>query len=256
MNGRLRLLILLLLLAVALAGCGDDDEATIATATPVAPTAAPALAATDTAVPVPSSTPLPTGTAMATTETPTATPLATVATSATDQAGATDQGQQDPAAAATTAAAAGMMDSWQSLMNVAVLNHALCTTLQGLAQSGQQGGLGALAVGAGLLGAGSVLQSAQQQLGGLMNMSGLGPLLGSLQADQASMSDVVARWSGGQLDAAGAGAALQTVCVATNATLSQTQQGAQAGGLSLEQINGMLSQSQQNAGGMLGGLQP
>jgi len=100
------------------------------------------------------------------------------------------------------------------------------------------------------------LQSAQQQLGGLMGLSGLGQLPGSLQTDQASMSDVVTRWAGGQLDAAGAGAALQTVCSATNATLSQTQQGAQGAGFSSEQISGMLQQSQQNAGGALGGLQP
>lgn len=250
MNRRVRLLVLCLLLALSLAACGEDDEVPVATATTAAPTIAPVLAATDTAVPLPTSTPLPAATSLpAATETPTATPLAG------GQTDAGGQGQQDPAAA-TAAASAGTMATWQSLMNVAVLNQGLCTALQGMAQTGQQGGLGALAIGAGLIGAGSVLQSAQQQLGGLMGLSGLGQLPGSLQTDQASMSDVVTRWAGGQLDAAGAGAALQTVCSATNATLSQTQQGAQGAGFSSEQISGMLQQSQQNAGGALGGLQP
>jgi len=250
MNRRVRLLVLCLLLALGLAACGEDDEVPVATATTAAPTIAPVLAATDTAVPLPTSTPLPAATSLpAATETPTATPLAG------GQTDAGGQGQQDPAAA-TAAASAGTMATWQSLMNVAVLNQGLCTALQGMAQTGQQGGLGALAIGAGLIGAGSVLQSAQQQLGGLMGLSGLGQLPGSLQTDQASMSDVVTRWAGGQLDAAGAGAALQTVCSATNATLSQTQQGAQGAGFSSEQISGMLQQSQQNAGGALGGLQP
>lgn len=260
MNRRLRLLVLFLLLALGLAACGKDDEATIATATPatpVAPAVAPTLVVTDTAVPPPTSTPLPPPTATAlpaATETPTATPLATGQAGTTGQGDATGQGPIDPAAAGTAAAAAGMMASWQSLMNIAVLNQGLCTTLQGLAQSGQQGGLGALAVGAGLLGAGSLLQSMQQQLTGLMSLAGLGPLLGSLQADQAAMSDIITRWSGGQLDAAGAGAALQTVCGATNTTLDQTQQSAQDAGLSEEQVSGMMGQSKQEAANSLGGL--
>lgn len=251
MNRRLHLLTLFLLLAVVLAACGNDDEATLATATPAA---TPVLAATDTAEPPPTSTPLPlpTATAMPPTETSTATPLAT------EPADATGQGQTDPGMAATTAAAAGMTASWQSLMNVAALNQALCTTLQGLAQSGQQGGLGALAASAGLLGAGPLLQSAQQQLTGLMGLTGmgLGPLLGSLQADQAAMSDIVTRWTGGQLDAAGAGAALQAVCGASNTTLSQTQQGAQDAGLSEEEASNMMNQSKLDAANSLGGLRP
>lgn len=89
-----------------------------------------------------------------------------------------------------------------------------------------------------------------------MGLPGLGPLLGSLQADQAAMSDIVTRWSGGQLDAAGAGAALQTVCGATNTTLDQTQQSAQDSGLSEEQVSGMMEQSKQEAADSLGGLRP
>lgn len=257
MNRRLRLLVLFLLLALSLAACGKDDEGTEAVVTPDTVTTAPTLAPADTAVPLPTSTPLPPPTATAlppATETPTATPVATGQVDTTGQGDAAGQGQQDPAAAGTAAAAAGMMATWQGLMNIAVLNQGLCTTLQGLAQSGQQGGLGALAVGAGLLGAGSLLQSMQQQLAGLMGLSGLGPLLGSLQADQTAMSDIITRWSGGQLDATGAGAALQTVCGATNTTLSQTQQSAQDSGLSEEQVSGMMEQSKQEAAGSLGGL--
>ncbi len=259
MNRRLRLLVLFLLLALGLAACGKDDEVTEAVVTPVPAAAVPTLAATETPVPPPTNTPLPPPTATAlppATETPTATALATGQADTTGQGDATGQGQQDPAAAGTAAAAAGMMATWQSLMNIAALNQGLCTTLQGLAQSGQQGGLGALAVGAGLLGAGSMLQSMQQQLAGLMGLAGLGPLLGSLQADQAAMSNIVTRWAGGQLDAAGAGAALQTVCGATNTTLDQTQQSAQDSGLSEEQVSGMMGQSKQEAANSLGGLRP
>jgi hypothetical protein len=148
------------------------------------------------------------------------------------------------------------MGPWQSIIGVAVLNQAICTTLQGLAQAGQQGGLGALAVPAGLLGVGQVLQSGQQQLGGLLNTPGLGQLLASLQANQASLNDVLTRWSGGQMDAAAAGAALQVICGATDATLAQSQQGAQDAGATQEQVGSMLEQSKRDAASSLGGLAP
>lgn len=259
MNHRLRFLVVSLLLTVGLVACRGDDPAEVATATPAAAaTAAPAIAPTNTAVPLPTSTLLPTATAIPLpTETVAATPVAT------GQGGQGDAGQgqsQDPGTAATAAAAAGqaqgLMSPWQSVIGVAVLNQSLCATLQRLAQAGQQGGLAALAVPAGLLGVGQVLQSGQQQLGGLLNTPGLGALLGSLQADQASMSDVLARWSGGQLDAAAAGSALQVICGATDATLAQTQQGAQDSGLSQEQVGSMLDQSKRDASGSLGGLAP
>jgi hypothetical protein len=148
------------------------------------------------------------------------------------------------------------MGVWQSVIGVAVLNQTICATLQGLAQAGQQGGLGALAVPAGLIGIGSVLQSAQQQLGGLLNTPGLGLLLGSLQTDQASLSALLAQWSGGQMDAAAAGAALQGICGATDATLAQTQQGAQESGLGQDQVDTMITESKRDAAGSLGGLVP
>ena len=249
MSHRLRLVTVLLLLAIGLTACDRNEEATeIATATPVVlPTDAPTAVPADTAAPLPTSTLLPTATAAPLpTETATATPT---------PAGQADQSQQDPGAAATAAVASGQatgaMGVWQSVIGVAVLNQTICATLQGLAQAGQQGGLGALAVPAGLLGVGSVLQSAQQQLGGLLNTPGLGQLLGSLQADQASLSGLLAQWSGGQMDAAAAGAALQGICGATDATLAQTQQGAQDAGLDQNQINSMLDESKRDAGGLM-----
>ncbi len=249
MSHRLRLVTVLLLLAIGLTACDRNEEATeIATATPVVlPTDAPTAVPADTATPLPTSTLLPTATAaLLPTETATATPT---------PAGQADQSQQDPGAAATAAVASGQatgaMGVWQSVIGVAVLNQTICATLQGLAQAGQQGGLGALAVPAGLLGVGSVLQSAQQQLGGLLNTPGLGQLLGSLQADQASLSGLLAQWSGGQMDAAAAGAALQGICGATDATLAQTQQGAQDAGLDQNQINSMLDESKRDAGGLM-----
>lgn len=255
MSRYLRLLAVLLLLVAGLSACNRGDEegaegAEVATATPaILPTAAPAVVPTNTSAPLPTSTLLPTATiAPPPTETITATPATTTA----DQSG---QGQQDPNAAGTAAVAsgqaAGAMGVWQSVIGVAVLNQTICATLQGLAQAGQQGGLGALAVPAGLLGVGSVLQSAQQQLGGLLNTPGLGLLLGSLQTDQASLSALLAQWSGGQMDAAAAGAALQGICGATDATLAQTQQGAQDAGLDENQINSMLDESKRDAGGLM-----
>ena len=261
MNHRLRPLVILLLV-VGLAACRGDDTAEVATATPAdLATAAPAIAATNTAAPLPTSTLLPAATALVATAAPlpTETPAAT-ATAAAAEAG---QGQgQDAATAATAAAAAAagqgqdLTGVWQSLIGVAVLNQAICTTLQGLAQVGQQGGLGALAVPAGLLGVGQVLQSGQQQLGGLLNTPGLGQLLASLQANQTSLSDVLTRWSGGQIDAATAGAALQGICSATDTTLAQSQQGAQDAGASQEQVGSMLDQSKRDAASSLGGLLP
>ena len=250
MSHRLRLVAVLLLLVIGLTACDRNEEGTeIATSTPaVLPTAAPTIAPTNTAAPLPTSTLLPTATAAPLpTETVTATPAAT------DQAG---QSQPEPGTADAAAQTQALMGSWQSMMGVAVLNQTICATLQGLAQAGQQGGLGALAVPAGLIGVGSVLQAAQQQLGGLLNTPGLGQLLGSLQADQASLSDLLGRWSGGQMDAAAAGAALQGICGATNATLAQTQQGAQDAGLSQDQVNSMLDQSKRDAAGSLDGLAP
>lgn len=260
MNHRLRPLVVLLLV-VGLAACRGDDTAEVATATPAdLATAAPVIAATNTVAPLPTSTLLPAATAVPATAAPlpTDTPIAT-ATAAAAEAG---QGQgQDAATAATVAAAAAgqgqnLTGVWQSLIGVAVLNQAICTTLQGLAQAGQQGGLGALAVPAGLLGVGQVLQSGQQQLGGLLNTPGLGQLLASLQANQASLSDVLTRWSGGQMDATAAGAALQGICGATDTTLAQSQQGAQDAGVSQEQVGSMLDQSKRDAAGSLGGLLP
>lgn len=265
MNHRLRLFVVLLLLVVGLSACRGDDTAEVATATPAdQPAVAAAVATTapvSTTAPLPTSTLLPTATtAPPPTETPvaTATALATVAT-----VGESDAGQaqgQDAATAATAAAAAGqaqgLMGPWQSIIGVAVLNQTICATLQGLAQAGQQGGLGALAVPAGLLGVGQVLQSGQQQLGGLLNTPGLGQLLGSLQADQASLNDLLTRWLSGQMDAATAGASLQVICGATDATLAQTQQGAQDAGVSQEQVGSMLDQSKRDAAGSLGGLAP
>ncbi len=259
MNHRLGLLVVSILLIVGLVACRGDDAGEIATATPATlATAVPDIVATATAVPLPSSTLMPTATAI---PLPTETVVPTAATTQTDSGQGQGQGQsQDPGTAATAAAAAGqaqgLMGPWQSIIGVAVLNQTICATLQGLAQAGQQGGLGALAVPAGLLGVGQILQSGQQQLGGLLNTPGLGALLGSLQADQASMTDLLARWSGGQLDAAAAGAALQVVCGSTNATLAQTQQGAQDSGLSQEQVGSMLDQSKRDAAGSLGGLAP
>ena len=256
MNHRLRPLVVLLLV-IGLAACRGDNATEVATATPAdLATAAPAIAATNTTAPLPTSTLLPTATAAPLpTETAAATP-----TAATNADTGQTQGQGQDAGAAATAAAAGqaqgLTQSWQSMIGVAVLNQTLCATLQGLSQAGQQGGLGALAVPAGLLGVGQVLQSGQQQVGGLLNTPGVGQLLGSLQTDQTSMSNILAQWSGGQMDAAAAGAALQTICSATNATLGQMQQGAQAAGLSLDQIGAMLGQSQQDAAGLLGGLMP
>ncbi len=260
MNHRLRPLVVLLLV-VGLAACRGDDTAEVATATPAdLATAAPVIAATNTVAPLPTSTLLPAATAVPATAAPlpTDTPIAT-ATAAAAEAG---QGQgQDAATAATVAAAAAgqgqnLTGVWQSLIGVAVLNQAICTTLQGLAQAGQQGGLGALAVPAGLLGVGQVLQSGQQQLGGLLNTPGLGQLLASLQPNQASLSDVLTRWSGGQMDATAAGAALQGICGATDTTLAQSQQGAQDAGVSQEQVGSMLDQSKRDAAGSLGGLLP
>jgi hypothetical protein len=259
MNHRLRPLVVLLLV-VGLAACRGDDTAEVATATPAdLATAAPAIAATNTAVPLPTSTLLPAATVAPATATPlpTDTPIAT----ATAVAAGSGQGQsQDAGTAATAAAAAAqgqsLMGPWQSIIGVAVLNQTICATLQGLAQAGQQGGLGALAVPAGLLGVGQVLQSGQQQLGGLLNTPGLGQLLASLQANQASLSDVLTRWSGGQMDAAAAGAALQVICGATDATLAQSQQSAQDAGATQEQVGSMLDQSKRDAASSLGGLAP
>lgn len=259
MNHRLRPFIVLLLLLIGLAACRGDDAAEVATVTPAdVATAAPAVAATNTAAPPPTSTLLPTATAV--TDTPAPLPTETVVATAATEAGQ-EQGQdQDAATAATAAAAAGqsqnLMALWQGVIGVAALNQTICATLQGLAQAGQQGGLGALAVPAGLLGVGQVLQSGQQQLGALLNTPGLGQMLGSLQADQAALSDVLTRWSGGQMDAAAAGAALQGVCGAIDTTLGQSQQGAQDAGLSQEQVGSMLDQSKRDASGSLGGLAP
>ena len=260
MNHRLRPLVVLLLV-VGLAACRGDDTAEVATATPAdLATAAPVIAATNTVAPLPTSTLLPAATAVPATAAPlpTDTPIAT-ATAAAAEAGQ-GQGQDAATAAAVAAAAAGQGQNltgvWQSLIGVAVLNQAICTTLQGLAQAGQQGGLGALAVPAGLLGVGQVLQSGQQQLGGLLNTPGLGQLLASLQANQASLSDVLTRWSGGQMDATAAGAALQGICGATDTTLAQSQQGAQDAGASQEQVGSMLDQSKRDAASSLGGLLP
>lgn len=257
MNHRLRPFIVLLLLLIGLAACRGDDAAEVATVTPAdVATAAPAVAATNTAAPPPTSTLLPTATAV--TDTPAPLPTETVVATAATEAGQ-EQGQ-DVATAATAAAAAGqsqnLMALWQGVIGVAALNQTICATLQGLAQAGQQGGLGALAVPAGLLGVGQVLQSGQQQLGALLNTPGLGQMLGSLQADQAALSDVLTRWSGGQMDAAAAGAALQGVCGAIDTTLGQSQQGAQDAGLSQEQVGSMLDQSKRDASGSLGGLAP
>jgi hypothetical protein len=261
MNHRLRPLVVLLLLVVGLVACRGDDTAEVATATPAdLATSGATIAATNTAVPLPTSTLLPTAAAVTDTPVPlpTDTPIAT-ATEAVTAGSGQDQGQ-DASMAATAAAAAAqgqsLMGPWQGIIGVAVLNQTICATLQRLAQAGQQGGLGALAVPAGLLGVGQVLQSGQQQLGGLLNTPGLGQLLGSLQADQASLSDVVTRWSGGQMDAATAGAALQVICGATDATLAQSQQSAQDAGATQEQVGSMLDQSKRDAAGSLGGLAP
>ncbi len=148
------------------------------------------------------------------------------------------------------------MAPWQSVIGVAVLNQTICATLQGLAQAGQQGGLGALAVAPGLVGVTGVLGSAQQQLGPLLGMTGMGTLLTALQADQASLSDVLTRWSGGQMDAAAAGAALQVICGSTNANMAQAQQGARDAGLSQDQVNSLVDQSKRDADSSLGGLRP
>ena len=262
MNHRLRPLVVLLLLVVGLVACRGDDTAEVATATPAdLATSGATIAAMNTAVPLPTSTLLPTAAAVTDTPVPlpTDTPIATATTEAVTAGSGQDQ-SQDAGMAATAAAAAAqgqsLMGPWQGLIGVAVLNQTICTTLQRLAQAGQQGGLGALAVPAGLLGVGQVLQSGQQQLGGLLNTPGLGQLLGSLQADQASLSDVVTRWSGGQMDAAAAGAALQAICGATDATLAQSQQSAQDAGATQEQVGSMLDQSKRDAAGSLGGLVP
>ncbi len=259
MNHRIHLLIVLLLAVVALAACRGDDATEVATATPAdLVTAAPVVAATEPVAPLPTRTLLPTVTvAPLPTETAAATATATIATDTSQ----TQSQVQDANTAATAAAAAAgqaqsLMGAWQSIIGVAVLNQTICATLQGLAQAGQQGGLGALALPAGLLGVGQVLQSGQQQLGGLLNTPGVGQLLGSLQANQASMSDVLTRWSGGQIDAAAAAAALQGICGATDTTLAQTQQEAQDAGVSQEEVGSMLDQSKRDAAGSLDGLAP
>jgi len=241
-------LLLVVLALIALAGCGRGDEEAneaqpLATSTtaPAAPTATAATLPTAVAQPTdaPTNTPAPTATAEAT---------ATVATAtATAAATAGAAGAGDPAQ---------LMGTWQSIMAVAALNQSLCAALQGLAQTGQGGGLGALAVTAGLAGAGGVLQNAQQQLAGIMGLPGLGALGGLMQADQTAMGDVIGRWSGGQLDAAGAATALAPICAAANATLGQTQQGAQDAGLSEEQSGSLLDQSKREAAGLVGGVNP
>lgn len=269
MKHSVRWLLILVLLMVAVAGCDGDDETdegapdqalatdapTAAAATPL-PTDPPASSPEpiDTVAPPPTSTTPPTPTVL----------VPAAATIIPGTPGETTNGQsgqsQDASVAATTAAAAGqaqsLMAPWQGIIGVAVMNQAICGTLQQLAQTGQQGGLGALAVTAGLGGAGGVLQTAQQQLGGLINTPGLGPLAGSLQADQSAMGDVIGRWSGGQMDAAAAGAALPVICGATDATLAQTQQGAQTAGLSAADVAGLLEKAKREAGGLLGGLLP
>jgi hypothetical protein len=242
----LRLLTVLLVL-LALAGCGrgsDEEEEAQQLATV---TAAPLPTATG----APTNAPLPTATTQPTTAptdapAPTATPAAT--TTATIAATTDATGPGDPAQQ--------LMGTWQPIMGVAALNQSLCAALQGLAQTGQGGGLGALAVTAGLVGAGGVLQSGQQRLAGIMNLPGLGGLGGLMQADQTALGDVIGRWSGGQLDAAGAGSALAPICATTDATLSQTQQGAQAAGLTPDQAGSLLDQAKREAAGLVGGINP
>lgn len=256
----------LTLLALALAGCnGDEEEAgstPLETATAVTvPTDAPAGVASEppTAAPTiaiePTTPPVTDATAPAKASAP-----APAATAPESTAAAQEQGQVQDAAAATAAAGAGpsggAMAPWQDIMGVAVMNQAICGTLQGLAQTGQQGGLGALAVGAGLMGAGGVLGTTQQQLAGLSSTPGLGQLMGSLQADQTAMSGLISQWSGGQMDATAAGSALQGICGGADATMAQAQQSAQGAGLSQSQIGAIVEQARRNAGSSLGGLLP
>jgi len=255
----------LAILALALVGCnGDDEEAggtPPETATAVAvPTNPPTGVANELPTSVPAAAIEPTA-PPATGETPPAkaSAPAPAATAPANTAATTAPGQiEDPAAATAAAGAgqAGAMAPWQDIMGVAVMNQAICTTLQGLAQTGQQGGLGALAVGAGLMGAGGVLGTTQQQLAGLSSTPGLGELMGSLQADQAAMSGLIGQWSEGQVDAAAAGSALQGICGSADATMAQAQQSAQGAGLSQAQIGAIVEQAKRSAGGSLGGLLP
>jgi len=254
----LRLLAVLLAIMMVLAACNGDEETADATPTGapaevVLPTAEIVAVATD-VPPLPTSTPLPTPTME-----PTATSTVVPTPGAGEAVGASGAAQ-DPATAATAAAAAGgasaLMAPWQSIIGVAVLNQTICTTLQALAQTGQQGGLGALATAAQLLAAGPILQGAQQQLTGLAGVPGAEGLLTSLRADQAAMLGLLGQWSGGQVDAATAAASLQVICGATDATAAQAQQGAQDAGIPEEDVNGMFDQSKQDAAGSVGGLRP
>ncbi|WP_374685767.1 hypothetical protein [Promineifilum sp.] len=250
-----RLLIVLLALLM-LAGCdragdeeGESQPLATSTTAPAAPAATAATLPTAAAQPTtaaqptdaPTDTPAPTATVAATA---TATAAATAGAAGQDTTGAGDPAQQE------------LMGAWQPVMAVAALDQSLCVALQGLAQTGQGGGLGALAVTAGLAGAGGVLQSAQQQLAGVMSVPGLGALGGLMQADQTALGGVIGQWSGGQLDAAGASSALAPICAAADATLSQTQQGAQAAGLSAEQAGSLLDQAKRGAAGLVGGINP
>lgn len=253
MKHYLRLLIVVLAL-LALAGCGRGDEEANE-AQPLATPTAAAAAPTATGAPAATAALLPTAAAQPTgapTDTPAPTMTAEATATATVAATTSAAGQGAPAAGDP----AQLMGAWQSIMAVAALNQSLCTALQGLAQTGQGGGLGALAVTAGLAGAGGVFQNAQQQLAGIMGLPGLGALGGLLQADQAALGDVIGRWSGGQLDAAGAASALAPICTATNVTLGQTRQGAQDAGLSEEQSGSLLDQSKREAAELVGGVNP
>lgn len=260
MKRSLQLVGLLLAVLLILAACKDEEQAQ---ETPEATIAAVAVLPTATATVAPIATPLPPPTSTIA-PTPTLEPTATATVTPTpaaagDAAGGAGQAQ-DPGAAATAGAAAAqagaLMAPWQGIIGVAVFNQAICTTLQTLAQTGQQGGLAALGVSASLIATSGWLQSVQQQLAGLMGTAGAAGPLAALQADQTALADLLGRWSGGQMDAATAGAALQVICGSTNTTLGQTQQSAQDAGLSEEQVGSMLDQSKRDAAGSIGGILP
>lgn len=263
MMHHLRLLSIMLALLIALVGCNGEGGTENVPSAPAPTTnivATPAVAAptptvADTSIPASPTNSTTTTTAPATTS-PTTSAAPLVTTSPGSETTAATPMETPAAAGPATGQSQQLMSEWQGAIGVAVLDQSLCTALQGLSQTAQSGGLGGLAATAGLMGAAPILGSAQQQLGGLLAMPGLSGVTGALQADQAALGSVMNQWTGGQLDAAGAGAALQPICSGMDGTLGQVQGAAQTAGLSPEQIGVLVGQSQGAAAGLVGGLNP